>query len=155
MNRKVGFNIEPTVHIYKKRKPYVQEQQYLTAQQEQHLTAQQEQYLAAQQEQYLTAQQEQQYLTAQQEQQQEPKQQEQTLKIDIPKEYEEIWEEPPAYDKSPISPRTHQEIRFLRAQEQHSRVKALTNAIKNFTNNASPESIMSMTSPSLSPLCLS
>ena len=150
MNRKVGFNIEPTVHIYKKQLPYIQEQNQMS---DFAFAQRQEQSLAQSQEQRQSLAQSQ-----EQRQSQAPEliqQQEKPLKIDIPQEYEEIWEEPPAYDKSPMSPRTHQEIRFLRAQEHQSRVEALTNAIKNFTNNASPESIMSMTSPSLSPLCLS
>lgn len=139
MDRQVGFNITPTVHIYKMVPVVVQMQEQLQLQQQ----LQQEE-LQLQQEQL----QEQQLHEAAPE----------PLKIGIPKVYmEEAWEKPPAYDKSPMSPRTHQEIRYLRAQEQNSRTSALTNAIIDFTNKITPESITGVSPsqrPMMSPLSL-
>lgn len=136
MDRKVGFNITPIVHVYKKRHTYIQKQK-----QSQQLPQKQQEP----QEQKLPSQQE---------------DSNQPLKIAIPQVYtEEVCEEPPAYDTSPMSPRTQQEIRYLRLQEQQSRVVALTNAIIDFTNTASPESIIGLSPLNLSvptsPLCLS
>jgi hypothetical protein len=136
MDRKVGFNITPIVHVYKKRQTYIQKQQ-------QELQMPQEQ-----------SQKQEQILPSQEEDSNQP------LKIGIPQVYtEEVCEEPPAYDNSPMSPRTQQEIRYLRVQEQQSRVAALTNAIIDFTNTASPESIIGLSPLNLSvptsPLCLS
>ena len=135
MDRKVGFNITPIVHVYKKRHTYIQKKQ--SQKQSQQELQEQEQILPSQEE-----------------------DSNQPLKISIPQVYtEEVCEEPPAYDNSPMSPRTQQEIRYLRVQEQQSRVAALTNAIIDFTNTASPESIIGLSPLNLSvptsPLCLS
>jgi hypothetical protein len=156
MDRKVGFNIEPIVHIYKKRTAYMQKEQ------SQNLTDQEQ---SQSQSQNLTDQ-EQQHQHQEQAQHQEQQSNNQPLKIDIPQVYtEEVWEEPPAYDNSPMSPRTQQEITYLRYQERQTRVTALKNAMIDFTNNASPESIIGQcgqsplsqrsTAGALSPLCLS
>lgn len=143
MDRQVGFNITPTVHIYKKVPVVVQMQE-------------QEQLQQQLQQGELQLQQEQ--LQEQQLQQQMHEAAPEPLKIGIPKVYmEEAWEKPPAYDKSPMSPRTHQEIRYLRAQEQNSRTSALTNAIIDFTNKITPESITGVSPsqrPMMSPLSL-
>ena len=71
-----------------------------------------------------------------------------TLSISVPKEQsqddDDHYEEPPAYDKSPLTPRSWDEILAQRHHEAEVRTKEIKRALNNF--NAS--------SPVMSPLAL-